>query len=124
MLYAHSPKVIVIAGAPASGKSTVAERIAEECGYLSLGLDAINTRIADTLKIGIDDLRQPHPAVFKEFKMAFLYKLRENRFRDIVLEGCRISHPHPDSRYAQDRDRRPAPTPSGRVQGIQDGVPV
>ena len=26
--------------------------------------------------------------------MAFLYKLRENRFRDIVLEGCRISHPH------------------------------
>jgi len=94
MLYTHSPKAIVVAGAPASGKSTVARRIAETFGSVVLPLDEVNARIASRLGIAIDGLRQPHPAIIKEFKTEFLHACQANRFENLVLEGCRISHPH------------------------------
>jgi len=43
MQYTNSPKAIVIAGAPASGKSTVAHRIRDEFGYSFLSLDSANS---------------------------------------------------------------------------------
>lgn len=93
-VYSHSPKIIVIAGAPAAGKSTVAARLRDELDYSLIRLDEINTQVASTLGIQIDDLRTNHPKIFKEFVAAFLLRVRSLRFSNIVLEGCRISHPH------------------------------
>lgn len=94
MIYSHSPKAVVIAGAPASGKSTVAQRLCDEFGYALLQLDGINAEIAAKLVIPMDALRQPDGAIQAEYKSAFLRTLRGLRYRDVVLEGCRVSHQH------------------------------
>jgi hypothetical protein len=94
MQYIHSPKAVVIAGAPASGKSTVARTICDQFDYAFLRLDSINAQVVATLGIDVEELRQPLPAICREYKALFLAELRRLRYRNIVLEGCRISHPH------------------------------
>jgi cytidylate kinase len=94
MIYNHSPKVIVIAGGPASGKTATAHELCKKYGYYNLSLDGINCEVASKLKIQIADLRQPYSEIAKEFKSVFLEKLRSLRYVNIVIEGCRISHVH------------------------------
>ena len=94
MIYCHSPKSIVIAGPPAAGKSTAARQLRDTLGYSLLSLDEINSAISANLNIEISQLRQPHPAISKEFTENFLSRIRNLRYTNIVVEGCRISHPH------------------------------
>lgn len=94
MIYSHSPKAVVIAGAPAAGKSTVAQRLCDELGCELLRLDGINVQIATKLGIPNVALRQPSDIIQGEYKSIFLRTLRELRYRNIVLEGCWLSLPH------------------------------
>lgn len=94
MNYTHSPKVIVIAGPPAAGKTTIAHTICEKHGYHFLGLDGINSQVASALNLEIPDLENPKTEIIKEFRKIFSDTLRNLRYKNLVLEGCRISHPH------------------------------
>lgn len=94
MIYTHSPKVIVIAGPPAAGKTTIAHTICEKYDYHFLGLDGINSQVASALNLEISDLKNPKVEIIKEFKKIFTHILRNNRYKNLVLEGCRISHAH------------------------------
>jgi len=90
--YRFSPKVAIIAGLPCAGKSHTAQRLVEEFGYLLLNLDRINSIVAKKFGGDIDAVRDP--GTYGEFKPEFSSFLRKNRYRDIVFEGCRISHQH------------------------------
>lgn len=92
--YTHSPKIIVIAGAPAAGKSTAAAQLRDQLGYSLISLDGINAQVATKLGLAVEDLRTPHPQIVKAFTTAFLERVRELRYCNIVLEGCRVSHSH------------------------------
>lgn len=94
MKYSHSPKVIMIAGAPAAGKTETARRLESELGYVRLNLDGINTEIARQLGIEVKDLRKSSPAMVTAYKTVFIRELRANRYADVVLEGARMSHAH------------------------------
>ncbi|MGE4424260.1 MAG: methyltransferase domain-containing protein [Pseudodesulfovibrio sp.] len=91
-IYRFSPKVIIIAGPPAAGKSFAAQRLADDLGYDLLRLDAFTHKVAELYGGDIEAVRQP--GTYKDFKDAFLPQLRARRFRNLVFEGCRISHPH------------------------------
>ena len=90
--YRFSPKVVIIAGPPAAGKSFAAKRLADEFGYTLLRLDGITPDVAAKYGAKIDIVR--HPDTYQDFKQYFATFLRGHRFEDIVLEGCRVSHPH------------------------------
>ncbi|WP_319581803.1 methyltransferase domain-containing protein [uncultured Pseudodesulfovibrio sp.] len=90
--YRFSPKVIIIAGPPAAGKSYAGRRLADELGYDLLRLDSFTHQVADQYGGDIETVRQP--ATYNDFKKIFLPQLRARRYRNIVFEGCRISHPH------------------------------
>ena len=92
--YIHSPKAVLIAGAPAAGKSTVARAIRDRFGHALLSLDQINSEVAAELGIQIKDLRQPRPEIVKAYKARFLKAIRDTRFANMVIEGLRLSHPH------------------------------
>jgi cytidylate kinase len=91
-IYRFSPKVILIAGPPAGGKSHAARRLADELGYDLLRLDAFTHKVAEKYGGDIEVVRQP--GTYADFKEIFIPLLRARRYRDIVFEGCRISHPH------------------------------
>lgn len=91
-VYRFSPKVIIIAGPPASGKSYAARKLADELGYDFLRLDGFTHKVAEQYGGDIEVVRQPN--TYNDFKNIFLPLLRARRYRDIVFEGCRISHPH------------------------------
>lgn len=90
--YHFSPKIVVIAGPPAAGKSYVKDRLVSEFGYQPLLLDCINPSIAHKYGGDIETVRDPK--TYKDYTAAFSQFLRANRYRNIVFEGCRISHPH------------------------------
>jgi len=90
--YEFSPKMIVVAGPPAAGKSYVTDKLVAEQGYLPLKLDAINPAVAKKYGGDIEAVRDP--GTYKDYTRAFSQFLRANRYRNIVFEGCRVSHPH------------------------------
>jgi cytidylate kinase len=90
--YRFSPKVVIIAGPPAAGKSFAARRLADDLGYDLLRLDGFTHKVAERHGGDIEAVRQP--GTYADFKEAFLPQLRARRFRDLVFEGCRVSHPH------------------------------
>ncbi|WP_338669591.1 methyltransferase domain-containing protein [Pseudodesulfovibrio methanolicus] len=91
-IYRFSPKVIIIAGPPAAGKSFAARRLAEDLGYDLLRLDGFTHQVAERHGGDIEAVR--HPGTYKDFKEIFIPHLRARRFRNLVFEGCRVSHPH------------------------------
>ncbi|EGB16218.1 hypothetical protein DND132_3015 [Pseudodesulfovibrio mercurii] len=91
-IYRFSPKVILIAGPPAAGKSHAAKQLAGDLGYDLLRLDAFTPEVAARYGGDIETVRRPE--TYKDFKDLFVRQLRPRRFRDLVLEGCRVSHPH------------------------------
>ncbi|OIQ50754.1 Zeta toxin [Pseudodesulfovibrio hydrargyri] len=91
-IYRFSPKVVLIAGPPAAGKSHAARKLADEMGYDLMRLDAFTHQVAERYGGDIETVR--HPGTYRDFKEIFLPQLRARRYRDIVFEGCRISHPH------------------------------
>jgi cytidylate kinase len=91
-IYRFSPKVIIVAGPPAAGKSFAAHRLAEDMGYDLLRLDGFTHQVAERHGGDIESVR--HPGTYKDFKDIFLPHLRARRFRNLVFEGCRVSHPH------------------------------
>lgn len=90
--YQFSPKIVVIAGPPAGGKSYAAKLLAENHGYALLRLDAITPLVANKYGGDIETVRQP--GTYQDFKDHFAQLLRKHRYQNIVLEGCRMSHPH------------------------------
>ncbi|MBI9079249.1 MAG: hypothetical protein JEY79_05855 [Pseudodesulfovibrio sp.] len=90
--YHFTPKVVVIAGPPAAGKSYAAKRLVNEFGYKLISLDAINSAVADQYDGNIDSVRNPE--TFTAFRLEFVEILRHCRYQNLVLEGCRISYPH------------------------------
>jgi len=90
--YQFSPKVIIIAGPPACGKSYTAKLLAENFGYALYRLDGITPLVANKYGGDIETVRQP--GTYKDFKDIFAQFLRNHRYQNIVLEGCRMSHPH------------------------------
>ena len=91
-IYRFSPKVVIIAGPPAAGKSYAARKLADELGYELLRLDSFTHKVAEQYGGDIEVVRQP--GTYTDFKNVFLPQLRARRYRNIVFEGCRISHPH------------------------------
>lgn len=91
-IYNFSPKVAVIAGPPAGGKSYAAKRLVDEFGYQLISLDGINPEIAKKHGGNIEAVRDSK--TYSDYRKAFAKVLRPARYRDIVLEGCRVSHPH------------------------------
>ncbi|BDQ34947.1 methyltransferase domain-containing protein [Pseudodesulfovibrio portus] len=91
-VYEFSPKIIIVAGPPAAGKSYVMDKLADEHGYLRLQLDGINPAIAKQYGGDIEAVRDPK--TYADYTKAFARFLRANRYGNIVLEGCRVSHPH------------------------------
>ena len=91
-IYRFSPKVVIIAGPPAAGKSHAAKQLAAELGYDLLRLDAFVPEVAKLYGGDVESVRQP--GTYTDFKGLFIRALRERRYRDLVLEGCRVSHPH------------------------------
>lgn len=94
MEYRHTPKVVVIAGAPAAGKSTAAQKLRDDYGYALLSLDAVNVEVRESLGIDVEELRQPRTEIFSAFRSCFGKLVRARRFQNLVIEGARISHPH------------------------------
>ncbi|NDV18538.1 methyltransferase domain-containing protein [Pseudodesulfovibrio sp. JC047] len=92
MKYHFSPKVVIIAGPPAGGKSYAAQMLADDFGYAQIRLDAITPTVAQKYGGDIETVR--HPKTYLDFKNNFIQILRTLRYQDIVFEGCRISHPH------------------------------
>nr|WP_321512845.1 methyltransferase domain-containing protein [uncultured Pseudodesulfovibrio sp.] len=90
--YQFSPKVIIIAGPPAGGKSHAAKHLAEEFGYALLRLDAITPLVANKYGGDIEIVRQP--GTYQDFKDHFAQFLRGHRYQNMAIEGCRMSHPH------------------------------
>ncbi|MFH1914872.1 MAG: methyltransferase [Pseudomonadota bacterium] len=89
--YHESPKIIILAGPRCSGKTHTGERIASELGFACISQDHIRLAIQEEQKI--DSAELFHPASKPHYKKAFMRKLREVRFSDIVIEGARMSQP-------------------------------
>lgn len=85
MEYRHSPKVIVLSGQPHSGKSHTAFELRDRFGYEVLRQDAVNIQLDE--KLGFEVFNH------QDYKAAYVSLLRTNRYRNIVMEGCRLRHP-------------------------------
>ncbi len=94
MHYEHSPKIILIAGPPAAGKSHAAQELVDSLGYRRISLDGINQKVCQKLGIDTSMLPQPLPGMEAAFKEFFVEALREARFKNLVIEGVRIVYPH------------------------------
>jgi cytidylate kinase/SAM-dependent methyltransferase len=89
--YHESPKVIIIAGPRCSGKTYTSEEIARELGFACISQDHLRLDIEKEQNLSSEELF--HPASKPHYKKAFMKKLREIRFSDIVIEGARLSLP-------------------------------
>ena len=92
LTYEFSPRVVVLAGPPACGKSYAAKQLRHDFGYKVISLDGINIEIKKKYGNDIEAVRNPE--TYNDYKLAFGKILRGLRYRDLVLEGCRVSHPH------------------------------
>lgn len=90
--YHFSPKAVVIAGPPAAGKSHAARLLVDDFGYTLISLDLIVPRVA--AKHGGDVESTRDPKTYNDFKNEFLHILRDSKFKNIVIEGCRMSFGH------------------------------
>jgi 2-polyprenyl-3-methyl-5-hydroxy-6-metoxy-1,4-benzoquinol methylase len=89
--YKPSPKVIVISGPRCSGKSYVSRKLANELLFACISQDHVRLEIQEREGLTSEDLF--HPKTKNLYKKAFIQRLREVRYADLVVEGARLSQP-------------------------------
>ena len=92
--YRHSPKVILITGPRAGGKTTVAKQLVKEMGYHHVWLDGINGRAGKTLGLGVPDMYHYSPEKAAAIEKELLTEIKSIRYTNLVIEGdaLRIRH--------------------------------
>ena len=92
--YRHSPKVILITGPRAAGKTTVAKRLANELGYHHVWLDGINGRAGESLGFGVPEMYHYTPEKAKAIEKELITEIKSVRYKNLVIEGdaLRVRH--------------------------------
>lgn len=85
--YTHSPKVIIITGPRASGKTTVAKQLAEELGYHHVWMDGINGQVRKDLNLETNDMYFFTPKNHERYNKYIGAKIKEERYTNLVIEG-------------------------------------
>ncbi|QJB56433.1 methyltransferase domain-containing protein [Pseudodesulfovibrio sp. zrk46] len=88
--YQHSPKVILITGPRAAGKTTVAWRLRDELDYHHIWLDGINGKVRRELGIEVNDMYHYTPENYECYKKHLIDEIKGVRYKNIVFEGDAI----------------------------------
>lgn len=88
--YVHSPKVIMITGPRAAGKTTVAKRLVEEMGYHHIWLDGINGKVRRELNLETNDMYHYTPENQQAYENHLRDAVKGNRYKNLVFEGDAI----------------------------------
>lgn len=92
--YRHSPKVILITGPRAGGKTTVAKRLVNELGYHHVWLDGVNGRAGEPLGFGVPEMYHYSPEKSAAIEKELRTEIKSIRYQNLVIEGdaLRIRH--------------------------------
>lgn len=85
--YKHSPKVIMITGPRACGKTTIAKKLVEEMGYHHIWLDGINGKVRKELNLETNDMYAYTPENQKAYERYFRDEVKGIRYKNLVIEG-------------------------------------
>jgi len=92
--YRHSPKVILVTGPRAAGKTTVAKRLANELGYHHVWLDGVNGRAGKAAGFKTHEMYEYTPEKAKAVEKELRTEIKSVRYRNLVIEGdaLRVRH--------------------------------
>lgn len=85
--YTHSPKIILITGPRAAGKTTVAKQLVEELGYHHIWLDGINGKVRKELNLETNDMYAYTLENQKAYERYLRDEIKGIRYKNLVFEG-------------------------------------
>lgn len=92
--YTHSPKIIIITGPRAAGKTTVAKQLVEELGYHHIWLDGINGKVRKELNLETNDMYAYTPENQKAYERHIRKEIKGIRYKNLVFEGDAVRSPY------------------------------
>lgn len=92
--YKHSPKVILITGPRASGKTTVAKQLAEELGYHHVWLDGVNGEAGKEVGCKTYEMYHYTPERGKVVEKLLRNEIKGVRYKNLVIEGDALRAPY------------------------------
>lgn len=89
--YIASPKIIILSGMSCSGKTSIANSVAQQLSIPCISQDDVKNTIQK--EKGLTGAQISHHSSYKVYKLEFKKRIRSIRYSDFIIEGVRLAVP-------------------------------